>query len=85
MSGVNRLSKKMHIMCQIQESEITGILFLVEATRERDLLKSLKLLPSNRTLQVEGGKEMKDYFTVNELADHFGANPKTIYDSHEQR
>jgi hypothetical protein len=75
----------MHIICQIQESEITGILFLVEATRERDLLKSLKLLPSNRTLQVEGGKEMKDYFTVNELADHFGANPKTIYDSHEQR
>jgi len=75
----------MHIMCQIQESEITGILFLVEATRERDLLKSLKLLPSNCTLQIEGWKEMKDYFTVNELADHFGANPKTIYGSDGQR
>lgn len=22
---------------------------------------------------------MKDYFTVNELAEHFGVNPKTIY------
>jgi hypothetical protein len=34
----------MHIRCQIQESEITEILFLMEATRERDLHKSLKLL-----------------------------------------
>jgi len=31
-------------MCQIQESEITEILFLIGATRERDLHKSLKLL-----------------------------------------
>ena len=22
---------------------------------------------------------MKDYFTVNQLAEHFGVNPKTIY------
>jgi len=72
-------------MCQIQESEITGILFLMEATRERDLLKSLKLLPSNRALQIEGCKEMKDYFTVNELTDPVGANPKTIYGSDGQR
>jgi hypothetical protein len=34
----------MHIRCQIQESEITEILFLMEATRGRDLHKSLKLL-----------------------------------------
>jgi hypothetical protein len=35
---------KLHIICQIQESEITEILFLMEATKERDLHKSLKLL-----------------------------------------
>lgn len=34
----------MHIGCQIQESGITEKLFLMEATRERDLHKSLKLL-----------------------------------------
>ncbi len=33
----------MHIKCQIQESEITEILFLMGATRGRDLHKSLKL------------------------------------------
>jgi len=26
-----------------------------------------------------GRKEMKDYYTVNQLADHLGVNPKTIY------
>ncbi len=26
-----------------------------------------------------GRKEMKDYYTVNQLAGHFGVNPKTIY------
>jgi len=35
---------EVHIKCQIQWSEITEILFLMEATRERDLHKSLKLL-----------------------------------------
>jgi len=34
----------MHIICQIQESEITEILFLMEATKGRDLHKSLELL-----------------------------------------
>jgi hypothetical protein len=34
----------MHIKCQIQEPEITGILFLMEVTSERDLHKSPKLL-----------------------------------------
>ena len=33
----------MHIKCQIQESEITEILFLMGATKGRDLHKSLKL------------------------------------------
>jgi excisionase family DNA binding protein len=28
---------------------------------------------------LRDAKEMKDYFTVNELADHFRVNPKTIY------
>jgi len=31
------------------------------------------------------GKEMEDYFTVNELGDHFGVNPKTIYRSTSQQ
>jgi excisionase family DNA binding protein len=26
-----------------------------------------------------GGPTMKDYFSVNELAEHFNVNPKTIY------
>jgi excisionase family DNA binding protein len=33
-------------------------------------------LPKN---PLSGAREMKDYFTVNELAEHFGVNPKTIY------
>jgi excisionase family DNA binding protein len=28
---------------------------------------------------LRDAKEMKDYFTVDELADHFRVNPKTIY------
>jgi len=28
---------------------------------------------------MEEAKTMKDYFTINELAEHFGVNPKTIY------
>lgn len=35
---------EVHSKCQIQESEITKILFLMEITRGRDLHKSLKLL-----------------------------------------
>jgi excisionase family DNA binding protein len=27
----------------------------------------------------QGEKRMTDYFTVNELAEHFRVNPKTIY------
>ncbi len=44
MSGVSRQTWELHIICQIQETEITEILFLTEATRGRDLHKSLKLL-----------------------------------------
>jgi excisionase family DNA binding protein len=33
-----------------------------------------------RCAEKQGGvKAMKDYFTVMELAEHFGVNPKTIY------
>ncbi len=39
---------EMHIKCQIQGSEITKILFLMETTRGRDLHKSLKLLLKER-------------------------------------
>jgi excisionase family DNA binding protein len=28
---------------------------------------------------MEGAKAMKDFFTVNELAEYFEVNPKTIY------
>jgi len=28
---------------------------------------------------IEGDKTMNDFFTVTELAKHFGVNPKTIY------
>jgi hypothetical protein len=35
---------ELHIKCQTQGSEITKKLFLMGATRERDLHKSLKLL-----------------------------------------
>jgi hypothetical protein len=30
-------------------------------------------------LQERGISRMKDYFTVVELVEHFGVNPKTIY------
>jgi excisionase family DNA binding protein len=42
---------------------------------------SLLLGSPVRPPETKGGKmkENRDYFTVNELAEHFGVNPKTIY------
>jgi len=41
----------------------------------------LSQLMSSKAIVVtpKGGPRMFDFFTVNELARHFGVNPKTIY------